>query len=378
MSPKQTDTWFLVAAGAIAAYLCYRIFEPFLTPVFIAVVLTVVFYPLHSRIESRLRRPNFAAAVSMLIVIFLAVVPSLFLGIVVSRELRAIVQSLSVKSATEGGLAPYLMHMLEAPLRVVGRYVDVSSVDIHSTVIGWVDQASRYLLQLGAKVAGNMVEFVLGTVVVFFTLFFLFRDGREICRQLTAALPLGEERSARLMRRIYESIVASAHGGVAVALAQGAMNALGFWFVGIPAPVLWGIAAAIASLLPVVGTGLVWLPASVALLGTGHPIKALILFAWGSAVVAQIDAVVRPYVMSRRTNLPNLILFFSLLGGVKAFGMVGVFVGPIAIAVASAVLDFLQQQTGPGPRETNSATAPPAASAASLNPPVSTSADPTN
>jgi len=356
MSSKQATTWFLVAVGVIAIYLCYRIAEPFLSPIFIAVVVAVVFFPLHARIAVRVRRPN-AAALSMLAVVFTMAIPALFMGIVATRELHATYQSVSAKSAAEGGLAPYMMHMLEAPLRVMGRYAGVSALNIRSSVLEWADQASRYLLGHGAQALGNIFDFVLRTAAVFFTLFFLFRDGREICRQLMAALPLPEEKSAKLMTRIYDAIIATAYGGIAVAVIQGALNALGFWAVGIPAPILWGIAAGVASLIPVVGTALVWTPAAVALFLAGHWIRALILVALEFARALLIDTVIRPYVISGRAKIPNLLLFFALLGGAKAFGIVGLFIGPVVVAVTTAVIDLLREQTDVGRRQARSASA---------------------
>ncbi len=357
MSAKQTSTWFLVGLGAIAIYLCYRIAEPFLSPLFVAVVLAVVFFPLHGRIHARVRGPNAAAALSTLVVILVMVVPALFVGIIATRELHTIYQSVSVKSATEGGLAPYLTRVVEAPLRVIGRYLDVSEVNIRSTVAASTNQASRYFLGLGAKVVGNVFDFVLRTVVVFFTLFYLFRDGRDLFRQIKAALPLAGEKSTRLMTRIYDAIIATANGGIAVTLIQAALNGLGFWLVGMPAPALWGLTAGVASLIPVVGTALVWTPAAAALLLAGHWIKALILVAWELARALLIDTVIRPRVISGRARIPNLLLFFALLGGVKAFGVTGLFLGPVVVAMTIAVSDLLREQTAAGQREAPSATA---------------------
>src|ERR1019366_3447823 len=136
---------------------------------------------------------------------------------------------------------------------------------------------------------------------------------------------------------------ASVYGGIAVGFGQGLLTGLGFWALGLSSPVVWGAAAALASLVPLVGTGMVWAPAVIVLLIGGHWVKALILAAWGAAVVAQIDAVVRPYVVSGRAKMHNLLIFFALLGGVQAFGIMGIFIGPVVVSVTIAVLDMLQE-----------------------------------
>jgi predicted PurR-regulated permease PerM len=252
-------------------------------------------------------------------VILIVAIPAIVLGVVVTRELGDIYKSLSEKSVAQGGVNAYLMHLLEKPVRMVGRYVDLSRLDLRSTLLGWVDAASRYLVGVSGRAVNNVLSVMLEIVVVFFTLFFLFRDGVWIQRRI-AVVPLTRQQSTRLVSRISETIVASVYGGIAVGLAQGLLTGVAFWALGLSSPVLWGLAAALASLIPVVGTGLVWAPAAAVLALGGHWIKALILLGWGLAVIAQIDAVVRPYIVSGRAKMHNLLIFFALLGGVKVFG----------------------------------------------------------
>jgi predicted PurR-regulated permease PerM len=343
MATKQATTWFLIGVAGLALYLCYRIAEPFLSPIFAAVALAIVFYPLHARIESVIRRPNVAATLSTTLVMLVVAIPAVFLGMAVTRELGGLYQSLSEKSAAQGGLSPFLMHLMQAPFRLVGRYIDLSQIDVRSTLLQWLDQISRYLVSFGARAVSNILSLILASVVVFFTLFFLFRDGPRIQQRTAAMLPLSQRHATKFVTGISETIMASVYGGIAVGFAQGSLTGLGFWVLGLSSPVVWGLAAALASLVPVVGTGMVWAPAVVVLLIGGHWVKALILAAWGAAVVAQIDAVVRPYVVSGRAKMHNLLIFFALLGGVQAFGIMGIFIGPVVVSVTIAVLDMLQE-----------------------------------
>ena len=206
-----------------------------------------------------------------------------------------------------------------------------------------MEQISRYLVAVGATAVSNIFSLILGIVVVFFTLFFLFRDGLRIRQSIAAGLPLTGQQARRLVTGISETIVASVYGGIAVGLAQGSLTGLAFWLLGVSSPVVWGLVAAMASLVPVVGTGMVWVPAAVVLVVSGHWVKALILVGWGAAVVAQVDALVRPYVVSGRAKMHNLLIFFALLGGVDAFGIMGIFIGPVVVSVTIAVLDMLRE-----------------------------------
>src|SRR6266540_3665231 len=223
MITKQATTWFLVAVAAIALYLCYRIAEPFLNPIFAAIVLAIVFYPLHARIEWSVARPNLAATISTIVVMIVVAIPAVLLGVAVTNELNEVYQSLSEKSAAQGGLSTYSMRIMEAPLRFAGRYIDLSRLDVRPALLGWVDQVSRYLVGAGAKAVGNILSFVLGAVVVFFTLFFLFRDGPKFQQHIAAVLPLKDEQARRLSAGISQTIVASVYGGIAVGLAQGSL-----------------------------------------------------------------------------------------------------------------------------------------------------------
>jgi predicted PurR-regulated permease PerM len=341
---QQANTWFLLALAAVALYLSYLVARPFLNPIFAAVVLAIVFYPVHAKINSYLTsRQNVSATISTMLVILIVAIPAVLLGMVVTRELGDLYRLLNERSAAQGGLSPYFAGLLEVPVRFLGRYIDLARLDVRPTVLGWVDQLSRYLVAVGATAVSNVFSVILEIVVAFFTLFFLFRDGLKVQQRATAVLPLTSEQSRRLFTGISETIVASVYGGIAVGLAQGSLTALAFWMLGLSSPVVWGIAASLASLVPVVGTAIVWIPGAVVLLFGGHWIKALILIGWGVAVVGQIDAVLRPYVVSGRAKIHNLLIFFALLGGVKAFGVMGVFIGPVIVSVTIVVLDMLRE-----------------------------------
>jgi predicted PurR-regulated permease PerM len=340
---QQANTWFFFALIALALYLLYLIAQPFLSPIFAAVVLAAVFHPLHSRICISVRGSNLAATLSTALVILIVFLPTVILGIVVTSELGDLYRSLSDKSAAQGGISVYLTHLLEIPIRIVGRYVDLSRLELRSTLLQWVAAASAYLIGLGGRALSNVLSLIFETLVVFFTLFFLFRDGMSIQRSITTLLPLTHEQSERLVSRINETIIASVYGGIAVCFAQGLLTGVAFWLLGLPSPALWGIVAALASLIPVVGTGLVWGPATAMLLLNGHWIKGLVLTACGAAFIAQIDTLVRPYIVSDRAKMNNLLIFFALLGGVEAFGLMGIFIGPVIVAVTIVLLGMLRE-----------------------------------
>lgn len=339
---KQAAVIFLLGLAAVTLYLCYVIAKPFLAPLMIAVMLAIVSYPLHAKIHLFLRSSSVAATVSTTLVLLIVTIPIVLLGISVSSELRAVVQSLREQTWSQGGLSPYLAHLSESLVKRISAYVDLSQINPQATLLRWAEQTSHSLLAIGAAAATNLLSFVLDTIVVFFSLFFFFREGNTICDRLSTMLPLNSDQTEKLFTGISETMIANLYGGLAVGAAQGILTGLSFWILGLSAPILWALVTGLASLVPVVGSALVWGPASILLILNGHWVKALFLFIWGAAVVGQVDVVVRPYVVSARVKVHTLLIFFALLGGVEAFGVVGIFVGPVILSVALAVLDMLK------------------------------------
>ena len=343
MIRKHATTWFLVILAAVALYLCFIIAQPFLNPVSAAIVLAIVFYPIHAWMKRLIRRQNLAAILSTVLVMIIVAVPAVFLGAAVTGELSGLYQSLSQKSAAEGGLSPYVTHLLDKAIAVAGRYVDLSRLDLRSTLLGWIQKISGYLVEFGAKAVSNVFSLLFGIIIAFFTLFFLFRDGVDVKQRMTAVLPLTPEQSERLTKGISDTIVASVYGGIAVGLAQGLLTGIAFLVLGLSSPVVWGLVAAVTSLIPFFGTGLVWIPGAIVLLAGGHWVKALILVGWGAGVVGQVDALIRPYIVSGRAKMHNLLIFFALLGGAQAFGIMGLIIGPVVVSITIAVLDMLRE-----------------------------------
>jgi predicted PurR-regulated permease PerM len=181
-------------------------------------------------------------------------------------------------------------------------------------------------------------------VIAFFTLFFLFRDGRSVYRRLAVMTPLRPAQVERLASDVSKTVTASMYGGLAVAATQGLLTGLAFWALGVSSPILWGMAAAIFSFVPFIGSTAIWLPAAIILIISGHWIKGLILIGWGAGVVGMADNVIRPYVISGQVNFHPLYIFFALLGGVQAFGILGLFIGPVVLAIAQALFSLFREE----------------------------------
>src|SRR5437762_2595971 len=258
MVRKRVTVTFLLTVTAVSLYFCYLLFQPFLKPLLSAVVIAVVFFPVHERIHRVLHSPSLAALASTIVVILLIIVPAIAIILAIKEEVAGLYTLIDEKSSESGGLSPYVSHLLERPMQWIGRFVDLSNFDLRASLLGRLREVSSFLVAEGWMIVGGVTTFILNSVITLFTLFFLFREGRSMRRRAAAILPLSSEQIEKLFGGIENTIIGTVYGGLAVAAVQGTLVGLALWAFGIPSPVLWGVIASFFALLPVVGTAAVW------------------------------------------------------------------------------------------------------------------------
>ena len=319
------------AAFALVTYLLYIVTKPFIVPLCAAAILVVFFYPAHAYLERRYGAGP-AAFLSTVLVTAMLIVPVLLVLSAFVREAGAAVSS--VQAAVAAG-----------EIERVGRWW--AWLQQHAPLMAGITLA-EIAADLGRKFGGfaaasagdllrNIGVLLFDLVIVVFAMFFLFRDARGIMRLVRRVLPFEEEQREHVINQAHDLIRASVVSAIAVASTQGAAGGLLFWAVGISAPVFWGVTMAFLSLLPV-GAWAIWLPAGIWLLVNGSTAKGLVLLALGAAVVSAIDNVMRPALLSGRAQMNGLLVLISLLGGISAFGLIGVVIGPVIVATMASLL----------------------------------------
>jgi predicted PurR-regulated permease PerM len=344
MVKRRVTIIFLSAMTAVALYFSYLLFEPFLKPLLSAMVIAVVFFPINVEIQQKLRSPSLAALASTIIVVLLVIVPAVAIVLAIKSELAHLYELIEQKTYESGGLSPYLTQLLERPMQWIARYVDVSQFDWRASLLGRVRELSAFFVAEGWMLVGSLTTFIINAVITVFTLFFLFREGRSMRRRVAAVLPLSAEQVDKLFGGIENTIIGTVYGGLVVAAVQGTLVGLALWILGVPSPVLWGVVASFFALLPLVGTAVVWVPASIYLLASGSWVKAVILAAWCMFIVGSIDNVLRPYLISGRVQMHTLLIFFAVFGGVNVFGFLGLIIGPVILAITSTLLGLLRDE----------------------------------
>ncbi len=345
---NRTALVFLLGLTIAALYLCYLLIAPFLKPIIFSLVLSVLFYPAHARIQRWIRNRNVAAAISTCFVILLISSLSFFLGQALVSGLRESYQSLSGSAGSKERLTLFIVQLSDRAIGLASRYISIPVSDLQNSILSQAEKAVAGLITMSAGVVGSMTSFALDALIAFFILFFLFRDGRFMLRRVGVMLPLKPDQVRRLFKCVKDTVNAIAYGTIAMAAIQGALTGVAFWFLGITSPVGWGIVTTLCALLPIIGTAFVLLPAIGMLIFSGHWIKGLILLVWAVIVVHPVDNVLRPFLIGERVKISTLYVFFALLGGLKTFGGLGVFIGPLILAVTVALFRFLREEKRAG------------------------------
>jgi predicted PurR-regulated permease PerM len=339
---------FLLGLTVLALYLCYLLVAPFLKPILFALIFAVVFYPAHAQMRHWIRNRNAAAALSTTSVILLIGAFSFFIGRALVSGLHDIYDSLSGSGESRERLTVFIIQLFDRAIARASEYLPISVPSLQGTLLSQVEKAVANVLGATAGFVSGVSAFGLNTFIAIFVMFFLLRDGKSMSRRLAIILPLRIGQARRLFSLARETLHAIVYGMLAMAAIQGALTGLAFWFLGLTSPVVWGLLASLLAVLPVVGTTLVWLPAACMLLLSGHWIKGVLLIIWGVAIVHPVDNVLRPYLIGERVKLSTLYVFFALLGGLKTFGGLGVFVGPLILAVTVALFRFLREEKRAG------------------------------
>lgn len=335
----------------LLAYLLYLLFRPFLKPLAWAAIFAALFHPPFRRLEVRWGKTS-AAAIATLVVTLVIVGPVLVVAVAFVEEVALAVRSVDLSMQTEGFAR---LQRIWSRVQVERLGMDLGSLE------DIVKQGSAWLAGRVAGGAGilfrNLITIVVDLVVMLFAVFFFFRDGDEIMAALRRTLPFEPEQSERMIFEAGELIQASVSAGFIVAAVQGTLGGITFALLGFGAPVFWGVIMAFFSLLPI-GAGIVWTPAAIWLLLTGSVGRGVTLIAVGVAVIGLVDNFLRPALLSGRTQLNGLLVFVSLLGGLAAFGFLGLVLGPVIMATTIGMLDAYTKERRMATRD-SSALIPP-------------------
>jgi len=316
----------------LLGYLVFVIVAPFLRPLAWSAVMAIFFYPLYLRVEKRMR-PTYAALLSTLAVTLLLIVPVLLVLLYASKE--AIDGSAKIQGMINGGAAALPTHFIDW---LQARLPDsLQNIDLMGPLRQGAERIASYLASSLGAMLKNLFSFFVNLFILLFALFFMFRDGKAILRAARHLIPFDPEIQESMLGESRDLIFASVAVALLIAAIQGTLGGVAFALTGLPAPVFMGVLIAFFSIVPVVGSALIWFPALVWLAVSGHWGKAIVIAAVCGGVAGVADNIVRPLLLRNRTRLNDLLLFISILGGLDAFGLLGLVAGPTIVAAALGV-----------------------------------------
>ena len=338
---------------ALVTVAFFWIISPFFGAVFWAIVLALMFMPVHRRLCARLRgRDTLAALGTLLFCMVIVVVPMIFVVGAMVDEATSFTQRLRTGEFNPRTYFEQIQNALPGWSRdLLGRFGLFNAQDVVDKLTAAVVQGGQALTTRALAIGQNTLMLLVNLGIMLYLLFFFLRDGRDLAQTIRRAVPMQRQHTDFLLSKFATVVRATVKGTVVVALVQGMLGGVAFAFLGIHGAVLWGVVMSVLSLLPAIGAALVWAPVAIYLIATGSMIEGLGLAAWGAGVMGMVDNLLRPILVGKETKLPDYLVLLSTIGGLSIFGVNGFLIGPAIAALFVATWALFSHEEGATPEE---------------------------
>ncbi|NTU43614.1 MAG: AI-2E family transporter [Nitrospirales bacterium] len=332
---------FVIGLG----YLSFLVMRPFLSPIAWAIVLSMVFYPLYAFLRNRVKWESLASLITLAVILLIILGPFSYLTLLLVNELKSI--SAHVESSGPGIMEGALQQpTIKAAIQWVTSIFNITEADIDKTIMDNISNAGKEMVGRITRNVADIMAVALHFVFMSFAIFFLLKDGTKFLRRARDYMPFSEEQKDRLETQVQDIIISTVYGGVVVALSEGIMGVVSFAVFGIPSPVVWGIATAISSFIPLLGAFAVWAPVTVYLFVQGQVLSSIALGIIGLFGIIFFENILKPVIIGGRTKMPIVVIFFSVLGGIQLFGLIGLVTGPLVLAIFVSVVEIFRNIEG--------------------------------
>ena len=338
---------------ALVTVAFFWIISPFFGAVFWAMVLALMFMPVHRRLCAQLRgRDTLAALGTLLFCMVIVVVPMIFVVGAMVDEATSFTQRLRTGEFNPRTYFEQIQNALPGWSRdLLGRFGLFNAQDVVDKLTAAVVQGGQALTTRALAIGQNTLMLLVNLGIMLYLLFFFLRDGRDLAQTIRRAVPMQTQHTDFLLSKFATVVRATVKGTVVVALVQGVLGGVAFAFLGIHGAVLWGVVMSVLSLLPAIGAALVWAPVAIYLIATGSMIEGLGLAAWGAGVMGMVDNLLRPILVGKETKLPDYLVLLSTIGGLSIFGVNGFLIGPAIAALFVATWALFSHEEGATPED---------------------------
>jgi predicted PurR-regulated permease PerM len=329
----------------LLGYLTFEIFQPFLTAIAWAIVVGVVFYPVYAFTLRYIRFKAIASILTLVLVVVAVIGPCSYISFALINEVTTFIGKTDTVNM-EIVKTIQSDHRIIDVIERIQPYLGLKGASAQEVIIANIQRFGNAIVNKLSVGFTNLLSLSANFIVMLFTIFFLLKDGSNFFRKLRNYLPFSEDQKDRLTVQTKDMIVSTIYGGVIVALAQGVLGGLAFSILKVGPPVLWGSVMALMSFVPVFGTAIVWFPASLMLLYEGAYMQGIALILIGLFVISMVDTILKPLIIGGRTKMPTVIIFFTVLGGIKFFGLLGLIMGPLVFALFLSVFEIFRTIEG--------------------------------
>ncbi len=331
----------LILLTVALAYLSYLIIIPFVTAIAWAVVMTVVFYPIYLYLGRYIHWKPLTSALTVLISIVIIIGPFSYLLISLVKELKDFIEYLNTHGI--GRIDDWLnMPKVQWLQEKIKGTLNLKEFDLAALISGSLAKMGKEVLGNVKTGVANIASVVINFLIMLFAMFFMLKDGPEFISKIRDYMPFSDPQRDRLASQMQDMVISTIYGGVVVAVIQGLLGGITFFFLGLASPVLLGTAIGFMSFIPGLGAFSVWGPVLVYLLIKKAYVKAIVLLFVGIFVISMVDNILKPIIISGRTRMPTLVIFFSVIGGLKVFGLIGLVLGPLVLAMFISVLEIFR------------------------------------
>lgn len=340
MNGKISQAIFFIFLAAITLLFLY-ILSPFFYPIFWAAVIAGTFRPLYTNLNRKKNRPNLNTTLSLAIIVLILILPMILVGMLLFQESAQVYSRITSEGA--GGIQQSIQGTLDK-LRTDGivRRLNINPQYLTDKLTQVASSGVAFIFNSLKGWAQNFFIFVIMFAIMIYLLFYFIRDGDKLINSCMVVCPLGEEKTRYLFDQFISTTTATLKSMLILGGIQGAAGGVLFWLTGIEAALLWGMVMVVAAILPT-GSAIIWGPAAVIMLFTGHIWEGITILAVGSVIIGLIDNLLRPILVGKEIRMHPVLIFLSTLGGLAIFGFAGFIIGPVITSLLTSLWDFFKE-----------------------------------
>lgn len=330
----------------------FFISRPFLPALLTGAIVAYLAYPLYQKVSSKIRNKNASAFIVSVLIVLILTIPFVSIIGVVSREAYQTYTSLSKQNLGTNFMKITCSDESFWACATVKSFVGIlpkEDLDYYIKLI--IERITGFILRNVSNVLASIPSFLLNFFVMMFVVYYLLQDGDSIAKRIKKILPLRESHKQHVFDRFHNITYAMFYGNIAIAIIQGVLGAVGFMIFGVPSPILWGFVMVLFALIPYFGTAIVWLPAALNLIFSGYlqsdsslMAKGVLLIVYGVVVISSVDNILKPKLIGTRANVHPILVLIGVLGGLNLFGFIGLFLGPMMLALLMTFIDIYEEE----------------------------------